>query len=113
VSAAAGSTGPSDPGLAGERTTLAWARIGLSLLAVPSGLLAYAFGRELVPALVASGLAAGTGLVLLVTSLRRQRAAAGMVQRRDRVLAANQVILAATTIVLVDVAGLLLILASR
>jgi uncharacterized membrane protein YidH (DUF202 family) len=108
----ADTSGPSDPGLAGERTTLAWARIGLSLLAVPSGLFAYAVGQEVVPALLAAAFAAGVGLALLVVSLRRQRAAAGMVQRRDRVLAAGQVTLAATTVILIDVTGLLLILGS-
>jgi uncharacterized membrane protein YidH (DUF202 family) len=101
--------GPSDPGLAGERTTLAWARIGLSLLAVPGGILAYAAGRELVVAVLAATFATVTGLALLVVALRRQRAAAGMVDRRDRVLAADMVMLAAATIVLVDVAGLSLI----
>ena len=102
--------GPSDQGLAGERTSLAWARIGLSLLAVPGGILAYAAGRELVVALLAAVFATGTGLALLVVALRRQRAAEGMVARRESVLAADMVVLAATTIVLVDVAGLGLIL---
>jgi uncharacterized membrane protein YidH (DUF202 family) len=103
-------SGPSDPGLAGERTSLAWARVGLALLAVPSGLLAYAAGRGLLPALVAATGAAVMGLALLVASLSRHRADAGMVAHRRRVLAGNQVVLAAATIVLIDIAGLALIL---
>ena len=38
---------PSDAGLAGERTTLAWTRLGLALLGIPAGVLAYAAGRSL------------------------------------------------------------------
>ncbi len=63
---------PSDVGLAGERTTLAWTRMGLTLLGVPSAVLAYAVGRnELAIAAAASALALGLGV--LVVSLRRQR----------------------------------------
>lgn len=103
-------TGPSDPGLAGERTSLAWARIGLALLAVPSGLVAYAVGRGVPVTLVTSVLATITGLGLLVSSLRRQRAEQDMVGRGGSVLASRQVLLAAATVVLVNVAGLELVL---
>lgn len=102
--------GPSDPGLAGERTSLAWARIGLSLLAVPSGLLGYAVGRGLAVSVVAAVLAVASGLALLVVSLRRQRAQEGMVQRATPVLATRQVLLAAAAVLLVNLAGLELVL---
>lgn len=105
--------GPSDPGLAGERTSLAWARIGLSLLAVPSGLLAYAADRGLAVSVVAAGLAALAGLALLVVSLRRQRAEADMVARAAPVLATRQVLLAAATVLLLCLAGLELVITQR
>lgn len=108
-----GPTGPSDAGLAGERTSLAWARIGLALLAVPSGLVAYAVGRGLPVTVVTSVLATVTGLGLLVSSLRRQRAGEDMVGRGGSVLASRQVLLAAVTVVLLNVSGLELVLVSR
>lgn len=83
---------PSDPGLAGERTSLAWARIGLSLLGVPTGLAAYAAGRDVLPALVLMILAATTGLLLLVLSLRRQRAAPDMLRHSEPLLRTGQVL---------------------
>lgn len=102
--------GPSDPGLAGERTSLAWARIGLSLLAVPAGLVTYAVGRDQVLTLTLAAAALLAGLWVLVLSLRRQRAAAGMVERRDPVLAARMVLAAGATVLLVDAAGVVLVL---
>lgn len=101
---------PSDPGLAGERTSLAWTRVGLAMLAVPAGLVTYALGRDqaLTFALAAGALLAGIGV--LVLSLRRQRVAAGMVERRDPVLAARMVLAAGATVLLVDAAGVVLVL---
>lgn len=102
--------GPSDPGLAGERTSLAWTRIGLSLLAVPAALVTYALGRDQVLTLALAAAALVAGLTVLVLSLRRQRAPVGMVQRRDPVLAARMVLAAGATVVLVDAAGVVLVL---
>ena len=80
-------SGPSDPGLAGERTTLAWARMGLTLLGVPAALLAYASGRNEL-AVAAAAVAMVLGLGVLVGSVRRQRVEPGLLQpTRPRVLA--------------------------
>lgn len=102
--------GPSDAGLAGERTSLAWTRIGLSLVAVPTGLAAYAIGRPLALTLTASLVAAATGLALLVRSLRRPRAGADMVAQRAVLVDPTRVVLAATTVVLLGTASLALVL---
>jgi uncharacterized membrane protein YidH (DUF202 family) len=102
--------GASDAGLAGERTNLAWTRIGLSLVAVPTGLAAYAVGRTLGLTLAASLVAAVTGLALLVRSLRRPRAGADMVAQRAVLVDPTRVVLAAATVVLVGVASLGLVL---
>jgi uncharacterized membrane protein YidH (DUF202 family) len=68
--------GPSDPGLAGERTSLAWLRLGLALLAVPSAMLAY-YVRSSALAVGAAAAAALLGLAILVASVRRQRVPPG------------------------------------
>lgn len=101
--------GPSDPGLAGERTSLAWARMGLSLLAIPAGLLAYTAAEDRLVAVSASLVAALAGLGLLVASLRRQRAAAGMVSQQAPVLAGRQVLLSAVTVLFIGIAALELV----
>jgi uncharacterized membrane protein YidH (DUF202 family) len=105
------SPGRSDAGLAGERTSLAWTRIGLTIVAVPTGLAAYAAGTSLTVALVSATLAAGVGLWLLVTSLRTPRAEPDMVGRKAVVVDAQRVLLATTTVVLIAVASLALVLA--
>ena len=102
--------GPSDAGLAGERTALAWTRIGLSLVAVPTGLAAYAVGRPLALTLATSLVAAAMGLTLLVRSLRRPRAGADMVAQRAILVDPTRVVLAATTVMLLGVASLALVL---
>ncbi len=102
--------GRSDAGLAGERTSLAWTRIGLSLVAVPTGLAAYAVGRPLALTLATSLVAAVTGLALLVRSLRRPRAAPDMVAHGAVLVDPIRVVLAATTVVLLGVASLALVL---
>jgi uncharacterized membrane protein YidH (DUF202 family) len=101
---------PSDPGLAGERTALAWARTGLSLLAVPGALAVYAVGRDVGPAAIGCLVAGLTGLALLVSSLRRQRVDPGFVGERSSVLAVPQVLLAALTVLLIDLAALIVVL---
>ena len=100
--------GPSDPGLAAERTSLAWARMGLSLLAIPSAMAAYASSRNLV-ATVAAGWAGVLGLALLTLSVRRHRAAPGMVESRELRPAIEQVILTAGSALLLNLAGLILV----
>ena len=102
--------GRSHAGLAGERTSLAWTRIGLSLVAVPTGLAAYAVGRPLALTLATSLVAAVTGLALLVRSLRRPRAAPDMVAQGVVLVDPTRVVLAATTVVLLGVASLALVL---
>jgi len=68
--------GASDAGLAGERTSLAWLRLGLALLGVPTAMLAY-YTEGSALAVGATVLAAAFGLVTLVASLRTQRVAPG------------------------------------
>lgn len=102
--------GPSDVGLAGERTSLAWTRIGLSLVALPTALAAHAAGASLPVSLVSAGVAALVGLWLLVRSLRRPRAQPSMVGRGSVVLDAPRVMLAGVTVVLIGVASLSLVL---
>jgi uncharacterized membrane protein YidH (DUF202 family) len=102
--------GPSDVGLAGERTALAWSRLAMALLALPTGLFGYSSARGSVPALVLAAAAAASGLVLLVVSLRRPRTPAAMLTAQQSVLAARQVVLAAVTVVLVALATLALVL---
>lgn len=105
--------GRSDAGLSGERTSLAWTRIGLTLVAVPTGLAAYAAGSSLWVVLVSATLAAGVGLSLLVQSLRRARAGPDMVSRALAVVGAQRVLLATTTVVLIAVASLALVLSQE
>lgn len=99
---------PSDVGLAGERTSLAWSRIGMSLLAVPSAMLGWSVHHSWV-ASAAAAFAALLGLAILTLSLRRQRVdpeqfGAGTVR-----VAAEEVILAGAAVVLLGVAGLVLL----
>lgn len=108
--AADGADGPSDPGLAGERTSLAWTRMGLALLGIPSIVVAFAQEQYLL-ASCAAGLALIFGLLLLVTSLRRQRAGPGFVERGGPHLAAQQVLLTVACVLLLCAAGMVLVVA--
>ena len=101
--------GQSDPGLAAERTSLAWARMGLTLIGIPSAVMAYAVGHGWV-AFCSASLAAALGLWLLTLSLRRQRATAGMVERGGVSLASSRVVVTGAAAVLLCVAALDLVL---
>lgn len=101
--------GRSDIGLSGERTSLAWTRIGLSLVAVPSGLAAYSVGRTLVLTIVCAVLAAAVGIWLLLRSLRRPRTGRDIVERRVAVVDASRVVLAALSVLLIGMASLALV----
>jgi uncharacterized membrane protein YidH (DUF202 family) len=101
--------GPSDPGLAGERTTLAWARIGLALLGLPAALGGYAASQGLAVAAVAAAFAAALGLWLLVSSLRVQRTQPDMLRREESVLGGHRVALTAASVVLLALAALLVV----
>jgi hypothetical protein len=83
--------------------------MGMTLLGIPSAVMAYAAGRDLLAGF-AAGLAAGLGLALLLVSLRRQRASPGMVQLRSLQLASAQVVLTAVSVLSLSVAGALLVL---
>lgn len=98
----------SDKGLAGERTSLAWSRIGMSLLAVPSAMLGWSAGHHWV-AMGAAAFAAVLGLAVLTISLRRQRVDPEGMQIGNIRLASGEVILAGTSVVFLCVAGLLLV----
>lgn len=102
-------TGPSDPGLAGERTSLAWSRMGMSLLAIPSAMLALSTKHSLVGALAAA-VASLLGLGLLTLSVRRQRATPEMIDERSVVPAAQQVLLTGACVLVLCLSGLLLVL---
>ncbi|MCU0262662.1 MAG: DUF202 domain-containing protein [Candidatus Nanopelagicales bacterium] len=102
--------GPSDPGLAGERTTLAWARMGLTLLGIPAALLAYASGRNEL-AVAAAAIAMVLGLGVLVGSVRRQRVEPGVIPSGSLVPAARLIILTGACVLMLNVAGGILVLA--
>lgn len=95
--------------MAGERTTLAWVRMGMTLLGVPAAVLVFARERSWL-ATFAAVLALGVGLVVLVAALRRQRAAAGMVERGGPHLAAEQVLLTVICVLLLCGAALMLVI---
>jgi uncharacterized membrane protein YidH (DUF202 family) len=108
VSAGAAS-GPSDPGLAGERTTLAWTRMGLTLLGIPAALLAYASGRNEL-AVAAAAVAMVLGLGVLVGSVRRQRVRPGVIPSGSLVPAARLILLTGACVLMLNVAGGILVL---
>lgn len=101
--------GPSDPGLAAERTSLAWTRIGLTLFGLPGAIMAYAAGNAWV-AFGAAALAAALGLTTLTLSLRRRRAHPGMVAHGGLAPAGLAVAVTGTSVVLLAVAALDLVL---
>ena len=102
-------SGPSDPGLAGERTTLAWARMGLTLLGVPAALLAYASGRNEL-AVAAAAAAMVLGLAVLVGSVRRQRVEPGVISSGSLVPAARLILLTGACVLMLNISGGILVL---
>jgi len=100
-----GPEGPSDPGLAAERTSLAWTRMGLTLVGLPSAVMAYSAGHRWV-AFSAGAVAAVLGLVLMTLSLRRRRADPGMVEEGSLRTASEQVVVTAVAVLVLAVAGL-------
>jgi Domain of unknown function (DUF202) len=101
--------GPSDPGLAGERTTLAWVRMGLTLLGVPAALLAYASGRNEL-AVVAAAVAMVLGLGVLVGSVRQQRVEPGVIPSGSLVPAARLILLTGACVLMLTISGGILVL---
>lgn len=101
--------GPSDVGLAGERTTLAWTRLGLALLGIPAGILAYAAGRNFL-ALVAAAAAAILGLAVLVGSLVRQRVAPGVIPHGVLPPATRLILLTAGSVLVLGLCAAFLVL---
>ena len=89
---------------------LAWARMGLTLVGVPSALMAYSAGHQWV-AFGASALAACLGLFLLTLSLRTQRTRPSMVEHGDLRTASERIIVTAAAVGMLSIAGLDLVLA--
>lgn len=100
--------GPSDQGLAGERTTLAWTRMGLTLLGLPSALLAFTAGHNWL-AFGASVIAALLGLFVLVGSLRRQRVGPDVIPAGSMTPAGTMILVTGACTVTLAVAGAALI----
>ena len=101
--------GPSDVGLAGERTTLAWTRLGLVLLGIPAAILAYAAGRNVL-ALVAAAAAAILGLAVLVGSLVRQRVAPWVIPHGVLPPATRLILLTAGSVLVLGLCAAFLVL---
>jgi uncharacterized membrane protein YidH (DUF202 family) len=101
---------PSDTGLAGERTTLAWVRMGLTLLGLPSALLAYSAGRSWL-AFSAALVAALLGLGVLVGSLRMQRVGPDVIPSGSLAPAAAMILLTGWCAVMLGMSGALLVMA--
>ena len=109
LGAGASADRPSDAGLAGERTSLAWSRMGLTLLGVPTALLAYSAGRDLV-AFGAAGVAFLLGLVMLVISLRRPRVDPDAISSGRLRAAGSLVLLTGASVLMLELSGAILIL---
>jgi hypothetical protein len=88
---------------------LAWSRLGMTLLGLPSALFAYAATQHVLAA-VAASVAALAGLSLLTVSLRRQRVSPGFVTAGDTPLAVGQVGLTAVCVLGLAVTSLVLII---
>ena len=101
--------GPSDAGLAGERTSLAWTRLALTLLGIPAAMLAYSAGRSWV-AFAAAGVSMALGLGVLVGSLRRQRVEPGVIPAGVLAPAVPLILLTGGCVLALTISGGILVL---
>jgi uncharacterized membrane protein YidH (DUF202 family) len=99
----------SDPGLAGERTSLAWLRLGLALLGVPIAMVAY-YTQGSALAVSAAAVAAVLGLGILVSSVRTQRVAPGSLVEGSIRPPVGRVALTGTCVLLLAVAAAALVI---
>ena len=88
---------------------LAWARMGLTLLGIPSALIAYSAGRSAL-AVVAAALAMALGLGVLAGSVRRQRTDPGVIPAESLAPAARLILLTGACVLMLNVTGGILIL---
>lgn len=88
---------------------LAWSRLGMTLLGLPSALFGYAATQHILAAL-AAGVAALAGLSLLTVSLRRQRVNPGFVMAGETPLAVGQVALTAVCVLSLAITSFILII---
>lgn len=88
---------------------LAWSRLGMTLLGLPSALFAYAATLHALAA-GAAAVAAIAGLSLLMLSLRRQRVSPGFVVAGESSLAVGQVALTAICILGLAATSLILVI---
>ena len=102
-------SGQSDVGLAGERTTLAWSRLGMTLLGIPAAMLGYSAGRNWL-AFAAAALAAVLGLAVLVNSLRNQRVAPGVIPHGVLQPATTLILLTGGCVAALSLCGAILVL---
>lgn len=83
--------------------------MGLTLLGIPSGMLAFSAGRNWL-AFAGAGIAAVLGLGVLVGSLRRQRVAPDVIPAGSLAPAAAMILLTGACAVVLSVTGLVLLL---
>lgn len=88
---------------------LAWARMGLTLLGVPSALVAYSAGRNAL-AVGAAAVAMVLGLGVLVGSVRRQRVEPGVIPAGSLVPAGRLILLTGACVLMLTVTGGILVL---
>ena len=101
-------SGRSDIGLAGERTSLAWSRVGLTLLGIPAAMLGYSAGRNWL-AFAAAMLAACLGFCVLVISLRNERVAPGVIPHGVLPPATSQILLTGACVAALSLCGAILV----
>lgn len=89
---------------------LAWSRLGMTLLGLPSALFAYAAARHVIAA-GSAVVAAVAGLSLLTVSVRRQRVHPDLMHAGRVPLAAGQVLLTTVCVLGLAVTSFLLVTA--